>query len=156
MLALVVRAADTDRIAAEERREHRGGHPDVDTRHPLAHPGDVVGTATHAPELLVDEQQLDAELLAAHAPHDLGRKLVVLVELDQERVGELTLGELRDRVESHLERVDVQTLSHRSPSSDTPSFDPYVPLLRSSRPSCSSIMLVRSPRLIMTGGRPGS
>ncbi len=89
VLALVASTADADRIATEERREHRGGHPDVDAGHPIAHPGDVEGTATHAAVLLFDEQQLDAELLAAHAPHEIGGKLVLLVQLDQARVGEL-------------------------------------------------------------------
>ena len=98
-LLLLVGAADQDRVAAEEGGEHAGGDAEVDRGHPLADAVDVERAAAHPAVLLGDEQQLDAELLAAHAAHELLRELVALVELDQQLVGELALGELVDRLE---------------------------------------------------------
>ena len=110
---LLRRAADHDRVAAEERRQHRGGDAEVDGGHPLAGPVDVEGRAAHAAVLLGDEQQLDAEVVAAHPLDQLGGELVALVEVDEQLLGQLVRGELADRVERHLQRVSVKA-SHVS------------------------------------------
>ena len=61
---LVLRAADADRVAAEERRELGRRQAEVDRRHPLADAVDVERAAAHAPVLVGHEQQLDTELIA--------------------------------------------------------------------------------------------
>jgi hypothetical protein len=58
--------------------------------------------------LLGHEGQLDAELLTTHAAHELLGKLVALVELDQDAVGQLALGELGDRLERELQALEVE------------------------------------------------
>ena len=109
------RAADRDRVAAQEGGEHGGGDAEVDGGHPLAHAVDVHRRAAHAAVLLGDEQELDAEVLAAHAAHELLGELVALVELDQQRVWQLAARELADRLERELEGFQIQTGRHRSP-----------------------------------------
>ena len=76
-------------------------------------PVDVEGRAAHAAVLLGDEQQLDAEVVAAHPLDELGRELVTLVEVDEQLLGQLVRGEVSDRVERHLQHVAVQA-SHVS------------------------------------------
>ena len=110
---LLGRAPDHDRVAAEERRQHRGGDAEVDGGHPLADPVDVEGRAAHAAVLLGDEQQLDAQILAAHPLDQLGGELVALVEVDEQLLRQLVRGEVADRVERHLQHVAVQA-SHVS------------------------------------------
>jgi hypothetical protein len=108
-------------IAAEEGGEHRGGDSDIDRRHALAHAVDVECGATHPAVLLGDEQQLDTELVAAHAAHERLWELVALVELDEQRVGQLAVGELGeqrvgqlavgelgDRLERELQALEVE------------------------------------------------
>ena len=80
-LLLLGRAADGDRFGAEKRRQHGGRDAEIDRGHALADPIDVDRLAAHPAELLRYEEQLDAELLAAHAAHGLLGKLVALVEL---------------------------------------------------------------------------
>jgi hypothetical protein len=62
--------------------------------------------------LLGDEEKLDAELLPAHAPHDLLRELVPLVKLDQGGIGQLAAAELGDRLECEVKRLEIQTDCH--------------------------------------------
>ncbi len=98
-----------DRVAPEERGEHSGGDADVDAGHALAHPVDVEGAAAHSAVLLGDEQKLDAELAAAHLVDHVGRELVALVEVEQDALGQLPMGELLDRAEDQLEGLEIET-----------------------------------------------
>jgi hypothetical protein len=68
---LVGRGAEEYGVAAEERREDAGGHADVDAGHLLAHPVDIDRSAAHPAVLLGNEQQLDAQLVTAHAPDNV-------------------------------------------------------------------------------------
>ena len=105
--------ADSDRVAAQERRQLRGREPEVDRRHPLADAVDVERAASHAPVLVGHEQQLDAELIAGrHPAHDLLWELVTLIELDQQRVGKLAGSELVDRLERDLQRLEIELVGH--------------------------------------------
>ena len=69
----------------------------------------------HAAVLLGDEQQLDAQILAAHPFDQLGGELVALIQIDEQLLRQLVRGELPDRVERHLQHVAVQS-SHGSSS----------------------------------------
>jgi len=109
---LLLGAAEVDRIAAQEGREHAGGDAQIDARHRLADPVDVEGAAPHAAVGLRDEEQLDAELAAAHGAHRLERKLVVAVELEQLAVGQPVAREVAHRFERQVERLPVQTRWH--------------------------------------------
>ncbi len=109
LLALDVRPADPDRVAAEERGQHRRGDPEVDPRHQLAHAVDVERAAAHPPVLLGDEQQLDAELRAAHLADQVERHHVPLVDVDQCLVAQLVAREIPDGRQGHLERVGIQS-----------------------------------------------
>ena len=112
--SLLVRcASDHDRVAAQERRQDRRGHAEVDAGHPLTGSVHVEGRTAHAAVLLGDEQQLDAEVVAAHPLDQLGRELVTFVQVDQQLFGELVSGELADRVERHLQHVSIKA-SHVS------------------------------------------
>ena len=75
-------AADQDRVAAQEGGEHRGGDADVDPCHPLADPVRVERAAAQTAVLLGDEDQMDAEVVAAHRAHGLLGAGVVAVEVE--------------------------------------------------------------------------
>jgi hypothetical protein len=70
-------------------------------------PRNVARTDVARPRSLGHEQELDAQLLAAHPAHQCLGELVALVELDQQRVGELAAGELADRFQRELERLEI-------------------------------------------------
>ena len=94
VLLLCRRAAEDDRVRAEEGGEDAGGDAEIDLCHLLAHPVDVERAAAHALEVLGDEQQLNAQAVAAHRAHDFDRELVGMVELQQLVVGQVVRGEL--------------------------------------------------------------
>ena len=111
----VLRPADPDRVAAQERRELRGREPEVDRRHPLADATDVERAAAHAPVLEGHEQQLDAEPVAGrHPAHELLWELVTLVEFDQQRIGKLALGEVVDRRQRDVQYLEIELVGHES------------------------------------------
>ena len=111
---LLRRAADADRVAAEERGEHAGGDAEVDARHLLADAVDVEGAAAHAAVLLGDEEELDAELVAAHRADELHRALVARVELEQLLVRQMLCSKFAEGVQHALERLLVQSGSHQT------------------------------------------
>ena len=92
-LLLLGRAADGDRIAAEEGGEQARRDADVDARHGLADAVDVEGTAAHPAVLLGDEHELHSKLVS-HLTNQRLRELVFRVELEEERVGELRAREV--------------------------------------------------------------
>ena len=65
--------------------------------------------------LLGDEQQVDAQVVAAHQAHHVDRALVGVVEPQQQVAGQVTVGELPDRVEHHVQGVGVEACRGRSP-----------------------------------------
>ena len=105
-------AAEHDRVAAEERGEHAGRDADVDRGHQFAHAVHVEGAAAHPAVRLGDEQQRDAELVAAHPAHDRLGELVGGVQLQQFGFGQFALGKCRDGVDHHLERLEVNSFGH--------------------------------------------
>ena len=108
-LALLLwRGADEYRVAAEEGGEHAGGDPHVEPGHLLADPVDVDRAAAHPAVFLGDEQQLDAQLVAAHAPDQVNGALIVVVELEQPFVGERVADEVPDGLQHHGERLGVE------------------------------------------------
>ena len=92
----------------EERRQHRGGHAEIDAGHPLTDAIDVERRAAHAAVLLGDEQQLDAQVVAAHPLHQLGGELVALIEVDEQLLRQLARREVADGVERHLQHVSIE------------------------------------------------
>ena len=73
--------ADRDRIAAQERGQHRRGDAEIDTRHLFANAIHIEGAAAHAAELFGNEQKLNAQLVrAAHVTDDFERAFVLVIE----------------------------------------------------------------------------
>ena len=96
--------ADKDRIAAQERGQHRRGDAQVDARHFLADAIHIEGSATHASELFGDEQELNAQLVrAAHVVNDFQRAFVLIVELSEDLVWQAFLGEVLERLQTQLQ-----------------------------------------------------
>ncbi len=106
---LLLGGPDRDRVGAEERREHAGGHPQVDTGHRLADPVDVEGAGAHPAVLLGDEDQLDPQLLAAHQANGVDRALVEVIQLKQALVGQVPRRELPDGLKGEVEGLAVET-----------------------------------------------
>jgi hypothetical protein len=102
--------AEDDRVAAQEGRQHAGGDAEVDRRQLLADAVDVEGATAHAAVLLGDEQQLDAQLVAAHGAHDLHRELVGVIQLEQPLRRQQLGRELADRFQGQLQRLTVQAV----------------------------------------------
>ena len=114
LLLLLCTRAHGDRIAPEERGEHARRHPHVDRRHPLADSVHVERAAAHPAVLLGDEEQLDAEIVAAHLADEVFRALVVAVEPELQVDGQVAVGELLDRIQGHFEHVRIETDVHRA------------------------------------------
>jgi hypothetical protein len=106
-LPLVVGGADRDRVAAERGGEHARRHPEVDGRHLLADPAHVEAAAAHAAVLLGNEQQVDAQVVAAHLADQVDRALVIAIEPQHQLGGQVAVGEVLDRVEGHLQDVGI-------------------------------------------------
>ena len=101
VLLLLRRGADSDRIAAQKRGQHGGGHAQIDARHLLADAIHVEGAAAHSAELLRNEQELNAQLVrAAHVAHDLERTFVARIQCDEFFVRQPLLGELLAAISS--------------------------------------------------------
>ena len=83
-------------------------------RHPLADAVDVERAAAHARRTRTGTNtQLDAELVARrHPAHERLRELVALVELDQQRIGQLARGEVVDRLQRDLQHLGVELVGH--------------------------------------------
>ena len=114
-LSLVGRRPDHDRVGAEERCQHAGCHSQVDTRHRLADAVDVIGRAAHPAEFLGDEQQLDAELVAAHLVDGVHRTFVVTVEVEDAVLRKSAVGEVENCLQRLVQSVCVQTERHGGP-----------------------------------------
>ena len=108
LLALLLGAAHQDRVAAQERREDRRAHPDVDPGHPLADAVGVERVAAHAAVRLGDEGQLYAEGVAAHRPHRVLGTGVLVVELEESALGQLLGDEVVECLEHQVEGAAVQ------------------------------------------------
>ena len=105
-LLLLLGPAEGDRVGTEERREDPGRHAEVDRRDELAGPVDVPGAPAEAAVLLGDEDELDPEgVRVAHLADGVLGELVVVVELQEPRDGELLLREVAKALQGHLEGI---------------------------------------------------
>ena len=107
---LLVGAAHQDGVTAQERGEDGGAQADVEAGHPLAHPVGVEGAATHPAVLLGDEDQLDAQGVAAHGPHRVLGAHVLVVELEHALLRQLLGDELAQGLEHEGQRAEVEAL----------------------------------------------
>ena len=111
-LLLLRRAAEDDRIGAEERGEDAGRDPEVAAGEDLTDAIDVERAAAHAAVLLLEEEELDAELGAAHGADELDGELVAGVEVEESRFGEAVFREVADGLQRQIERFTIQSVCH--------------------------------------------
>jgi hypothetical protein len=114
-LPLLLGAAEADGIAAQQGGEDAGGDPEIDARQGLADLVDVEGPTAHAAVLFGDEEELDAQILAAHPADEVVGELVSGVEVEDLRVGEVFAGEVLDRLEGQLQRLAIESCGHPPP-----------------------------------------
>ena len=111
---LLLRRAEAERVAAEQRGQDPGRYADVEPRQSLTRAVDVVGTAPHASELFGQEHELDPQLGAAHLTDGALGAFVPGVEVEQNGGSEPALRVLPKGLEDHLQILAGEALGGAS------------------------------------------
>jgi hypothetical protein len=106
------RAADPDRVAAQEGGEYAGCHAQVDPGHLLANPVDIECAAAHAAEVLGNEYELDAEAFTQQLLDQFLWKFIVLVEFKHTRIGKRVAYIFANRVYGHFQGFGIDCTCH--------------------------------------------
>jgi hypothetical protein len=100
---LLRRGPNINRVAAQERGQHAGGNSQVDASHLFADAVHVKGASAHSTESFRNEQELNAQLGAAHTPYDLDRTFVAFIPGDELLVRKPVLSEFLDGFQAQFQ-----------------------------------------------------
>ena len=101
MSLLLGRTAHANRIAAEKSRQHARCYAQIDAGHGLADAVDIESAAAHAAIFLGNEQQLDADRLAAQVLDQFDRECLIRVEIQEQLFRKGVGGEPLNSLECH-------------------------------------------------------
>ena len=106
LLLLLVGGAHQDGVGAQMDGQEGGGHAQADLGHLLGDRRDVAGAAAHAPVLLGDEEQLQADLGPEQLADGFFGEDLLCVPLAQLLRRQHALPDLREQIEDHFTFFD--------------------------------------------------
>ncbi|MCG3141405.1 MAG: hypothetical protein HDKAJFGB_02686 [Anaerolineae bacterium] len=104
------RRADRNRVGAEKRRQNAGGDAQINGRHQFRHAINIVRAAAETAVLFGNKNEMQTEMLwIVQFLENLGRELVVVVELNEIFGRQFIVRVFFERIENHLARFMIKT-----------------------------------------------
>ena len=114
MFLLIFGAAHGDGIGPQERGQNTRGNAQVDRSHGFGNAIDVIRAAVHAVIFAGYEDQMQPHGVVQVVEH-LGRKFVIVVELQKKLIGQVLFGIFGQRAQDLLAFTGIQSSHGKSP-----------------------------------------